>query len=83
MVLSLPDGKTKTDADLGALGGPRKATARFEDNSLITELENPETSQVDVIAIRTIDPAEPNVMIYTLKDVESETELVQHMIRQL
>ena len=79
----VPDGVTETEADLGQLGGPRKATARFEDNSLITDLENPETNQVDVIAIRTINPAEPNVMIYTLKDVESESELVQYMNRVL
>ena len=78
----VPDNETRTDADLGVLGGPRKATAEFKGNSLITYLHKLEDDVVDVIAIRTIDPTNPDVMIYTLKDVESGSDLVQTMKRQ-
>ena len=77
------DGETETEVDLDQLGGLRKATTRYEDNSLIIDLENPTTNQVDVITNHYIDPSEPNVMIYTLTDVDSGTKLVQHMNRQL
>ena len=79
----VPDGETETEVDLDQLGGLRKATTRYEDNSLIIDLENPTTNQVDVITNHYIDPSEPNVMIYTLTDVDSGTKLVQHMNRQL
>jgi hypothetical protein len=77
------DNTTKTDADLGALGGPRKATAEFKDNTLMTYLHKPEDDVIDVIAIRTIDPATPDIMTYTLRDVESGNDLVQTMSRQV
>merc|ERR1739848_502196 len=78
----VPDNVTRTDADLGALGGPRKATAEFKGNSLVTYLHKPEDDQIDVIAIRTINPATPDVMTYTLRDITSNTDLIQTMNRQ-
>lgn len=76
------DNVSRTDADLGQLGGPRKAVARMEGMSMVTDLHKLDDDKVDVIATRTIDPTKPNEMIYTLKDVESGTELIQHMVRQ-
>ncbi len=79
----IPDGQSRTDIDLGVLGGPRKATAELKGNSLMTYLHKMDASdEVDVIAIRTIDPATPNVMTYTLKDVPSGTNLIQVLRRQ-
>lgn len=49
----------------------------------MTRLHKPDTDKVDVLAIRTIDPNFPNVMIYKLKDVETGHELIQHMDRQI
>ena len=48
----------------------------------MTYLHNPDTHEVDVLAIRTIDPMSPNVMHYHLKDVESGTVLIQWMDKQ-
>ena len=61
------------------------AVAEFieDGNTLMTRLHKPDTDEVDVLAIRTIDPNFPNVMIYKLKDLESGTELIQHMDRQI
>ena len=80
-----PDKATRSDVDLGSLGGPRLAVAEFieDGNTIMTHLHKPDTNEVDVHAIRTIDPNFPNVMIYKLKDVESGTELIQHMDRQI
>ena len=78
----VPDGSTRTDADLGALGGPRKATSKLEGNSLITKLHKLDDDVVDVTATRTIDPAKPNEMTYILKDIESGKELKQILYRQ-
>ena len=60
------------------------AVAEFieDGNTLMTRLHKPDTDEVDVLAIRTIDPNFPNVMIYKLKDVETGHELIQHMDRQ-
>jgi hypothetical protein len=46
-------------------------------------LHKPEDDVIDVIAIRTIDPATPDIMTYTLRDVESGNDLVQTMNRQV
>ena len=78
----VPDGSTRTDADLGALGGPRKATSKLEGNSLITKLHKLDDDVVDVTATRTIDPAKPNEMTYILKDIVSGKELKQILYRQ-
>ena len=78
----VPDKKTRTDVDLGALGGPRKAVAEFVGNSLVTYLYKLDDDSVDVITTHTINPENPNVMIYSLKDVASDTSLIQTMNRQ-
>ena len=111
-----PDKITRSNVDLGSLGGPRlagderknitylminsvktklfkmnffclycNAVAEFieDGNTLMTRLHKPDTDEVDVLAIRTIDPNFPNVMIYKLKDVETGHELIQHMDRQI
>jgi len=78
----IPDNTTRTDIDLGALGGPRKATAEFVGNVLMTYLHKPDTDEIDVVAVREIKPENPNVMIYTLKDLPYGYDMVQHMDKQ-
>ena len=78
----VPDEVTRTEADLGALGGRRLATASVNGNVMTTKLHKPSNDKVDVVAIRTIRSNNPNVMEYKLIDTESGTELVQHMNRQ-
>ena len=78
----IPDNTTRTDIDLGALGGPRKATAEFVGNILMTYLHKPDTDEIDVVAVREIKPENPNVMIYTLKDLPYGYDMVQHMDKQ-
>ena len=76
------DNTTRTDIDLGQLGGPRKATAEMKGNQLITYLHKLEDDIIDVIAVRTVDPANPSVMKYELKDVASGTDLIQTLNKQ-
>jgi len=76
------DNKTKTDLDLGQLGGPRKAVAEFKGDSLYTYLHKLNDNIVDVIAIRTIHPATPNQMTYIFRDVPSGKELKQILFKQ-
>ena len=61
--------------------GIRSYTSKFEDNrtSLVTSYFK--GSQLDLVAIAKIDSSNSNVMTYTLIDVKSQTELVQHMDR--
>ena len=73
------DNITRTDVNLGALGGPRKATAELQGNQLITYLHKLEDDSIDVIAIRTVTDQTPNVMTYVLKDLASGTDLIQHL----
>ena len=79
-----PDNTTRSNVGLGTLGGPRIATAEFinDGKTLMTHLHKPNTDEIDVLAIRTIDPRSPNVMHYHLKDVESGTLLIQWMDKQ-
>ena len=78
----MPDNQSRTNADLGSLGGPRKARAEFKGNSLVTYLHKLDNDVVDVTATRTIDPQKPNEMLYVLKDVSSGVELKQTMFKQ-
>ena len=78
----IPDNQSRTNADLGSLGGPRKARAEFKGNSLITYLHKLDNDVVDVTATRTIDPQKPNEMSYVLKDVSSGVELKQTLFKQ-
>ena len=61
--------------------GIRSYTSKFEDNrtSLLTSYFK--GSKLDLVAIAKIDTSDSNVMTYTLIDVKSQTELVQHMDR--
>ena len=78
----MPDNQSRTNADLGSLGGKRKARAEFKGNSLVTYLHKLDNDVVDVTATRTIDPQKPNEMSYVLKDVSSGVELKQTLFRQ-
>ena len=78
----VPDNQSRTNADLGSLGGKRKARAEFKGNSLVTYLHKLDNDVVDVTATRTIDPQKPNEMSYVLKDVSSGVELKQTLFRQ-
>ena len=78
----MPDNQSRTNADLGSLGGPRKARAELKGNSLITYLHKLDNDVVDVTATRTIDPQKPNEMLYVLKDISSGVELKQTMFKQ-
>ena len=76
------DNVTRTDIDLGQLGGPRKATAEMKGNQLITYLHKIDDGSIDVIAVRTVNAATPNVMKYELKDLTSGTDLIQTLNKQ-
>ena len=78
----VPDNVSRTNADLGVLGGPRKAQAEFKGNSLVTYLHKLDDDVVDVTATRTIDPQKPNEMLYVLKDLNSGIELKQTLFKQ-
>ena len=76
------DNVTRTDIDLGQLGGPRKATAEMKGNQLITYLHKIDDGSIDVIAVRTVNAATPNIMKYELKDLTSGTDLIQTLNKQ-
>ena len=76
------DNVTRTDVSLGALGGPRKATAELRGNQLITYLHKLDDDSIDVIAVRTVEAQTPNVMSYVLKDLASGTDLIQTLNKQ-
>ena len=77
------DNVTRTDVDLGPhIGGLRKATAEFKDDCLVAYLHKPEDDKIDVITYHKINPNDSNVMIYSLKDVTSNIDLIQTMRRQ-
>ena len=48
----------------------------------MTYLHKPDTDEIDVVAVREIKPENPNVMIYTLKDLPYGYDMVQHMDKQ-
>ena len=78
----MPDNQSRTNVDLGSLGGPRKARAEIKGNSLVTYLHKLDNDVVDVTATRTIDPQKPNEMLYVLKDISSGVELKQTLFKQ-
>jgi len=78
-----PDDQTVEMIDLGSsLGGMRETTAKIEGNSLISSCKIPSTNEVDMIATRTIDANNPNVMYFKSKDVPYGYEMVATMRRQ-
>ena len=80
------DNVTRTDVDLGELGGFYYATCEFKGNSLVTYFRATDEQKnviddtidvIEVIATNTVDPETPKKMIYTLKDVASGERLIQ------
>ena len=80
------DNVTRTDVDLGALGGLYYATCEFKGNSLVTYFRATDEQKnviddtidvIEVIATNNVDPTTPNKMIYTLKDVVSGEKVIQ------
>merc|ERR1712020_598158 len=60
-----PDNRTIEMIDLGSsLGGLREATAVVENGELVSYCTDPATKKVDLIAKRSIDKRNPNVMYY-------------------
>ena len=76
---------TRFDADLGdhISGGPRKATAEFRGNTMVTYFHEMVDGHdvIDIMAYNTVDPKAPNEMTYTLKDVESGVEVIQKLYK--
>merc|ERR1712154_204840 len=79
-----PDNRTIEMIDLGsALGGMRETTAEIIGNSLVSYCKVPGPSgEIDMIATRSIDPRNPNVMYFKTKDVPYDKEMVATMKRQ-
>ena len=80
------DNVTRTNVDLGELGGFYYATCEFKGNSLVTYFRATDEQKnviddtidvIEVIATNTVDPETPDKMIYTLKDVASGEKLIQ------
>jgi hypothetical protein len=77
------DNKTITQVDMGEIGGLRDATSEFTNNSLISYLKKPDEKIIDIIATRTIEPASPELMIYTLHHIPSGKSYVSYMNKQI
>ena len=82
----VPDNVTRTDVDLGELGGLYYATCEIRGNSLITyfratdeqkEVIDDTIDVIEVIATNTLNLDTPDKMTYSLKDVASGEKLVQ------
>ena len=78
----VPDNFTRTDVDLGRIGGWRKATAELKGNSLVTYMHELENDNIDLVAFNTVDPNIPDRMKYVFKDVASGSELVQILVKK-
>ena len=84
------DNVTRTDVDLGELGGLYYATCEFKGNSLVTYFRATDDQKaviddtidvIEVIATNTVDPETPNKMTYSLKDVVSGEKLIQTLYK--
>ena len=76
------DNKTRTDVDLGELGGQTKATAEIRGNSLITYIHNKDTGVLFLTATRTVDLSNPDKMIYTTRHLPSNVALISTFNRK-
>merc|ERR1712110_86680 len=77
-----PDDSTIEMIDLGSsLGGMRKTTAKVLGNALVSSCKVPSTNVVDMVATRTIDPNNNNVMYFKSKDIPYGYEMVATMRR--
>merc|ERR1712141_957431 len=78
-----PDNRTIEIIDLGSsLGGKRETTCEVVGSSLVSYCLDPKKNKIDLIATRTIDPNNPNVMYYKTKDIPYDHEMVATMRRQ-
>ena len=84
------DNVTRTDVDLGELGGLYYATCEFKGNSLVTYFRATDEQKdviddtidvIEVIATNTVNPDTPNKMTYSLKDVVSGEKLIQTLYK--
>jgi hypothetical protein len=76
------DGRTRSDVDLGQLGGKTDATAEIKGNTMITYLRKKGKRNVFMTAKRTINPTNPNELIYETKHLKSGVALTSFMYRQ-
>ena len=85
------DNVTRTDVDLGELGGLYYATCELKGNSLVTYFRATDQQKaviddtidiIEVIATNTVEPDTPNKMTYTLEDVVTGEKLIQTLYKQ-
>merc|ERR1712131_71736 len=77
----ITDKSTRTEVELGQLGGSTSAEAYIEGYSLVTNIYNKETGEHFLTATRTLHPDEPNHMTYTTLHIPSDTSLVSEYYR--
>ena len=80
----IPNNLTRTDVKLGTrIGGPRKGTAEFQGNTLVTNFHEMVNGQdvLDAVGYVTVDPKIPNEMTYTLKDMYSGIGVIQKLYK--
>merc|ERR1712150_52426 len=66
-----PDNQRVSFLDLGQLGGKMDATGKFEGNTLTTFLRKKGKRDLFMTAKRTINPENPNEMIFVTRHVKS------------
>ena len=85
------DNVTRTDVDLGELGGLYYATCELKGNSLVTYFRATDQQKaviddtidiIEVIATNTVEPDTPNKMTYSLEDVVTGEKLIQTLYKQ-
>ena len=86
------DNSTRTDFDLGQIGGHRMATAEYKgDNDLTIYLHKISKDYsrsghtkdvIDIITTTVINPENHDEMTYTMKDVATGVELIQTFYKQ-
>lgn len=67
----ITDNRSFTDVDIGTLGGITDATSKFKGYSLVTSLRKKDDPEIFMTATRTVNPENPNEMIYETKHVKS------------
>jgi len=80
----VPNNSTRTNVNLGELGGATKATAEYVgSNTLMTYLRDvADGLKLFLTANRTVDPLDTDHMIYTTHHLPSNTKLISHFYRQ-
>ena len=78
----IPNNVTQTDVEVSAfLGGPFHVTGNFVGNVLMTYLHNIDNNEIDVVGSFEINPKSPKIMIYKLKDLTHDHEMIQYLER--